>query len=135
MLSLSLMAISGAEVQFKADICIVILSGKFFIKINHKEGKIFKLNIEGVRTAYFVSSKTSDGSIKLWHAPFDHLEYDSLRLLSETSMADCLKQKADLLIRIVNVVLGANNIKSPFQRKSNYDCSSLSTVYSVIQTP
>ena len=125
LLSLPVMTEKGASVQFKGQLCELIVKDKHYT-IGHKEGKLFKLNTEPAHKSCFGSCNGNVNSLQMWHFRYGHLGYDNLKLLKGKSMVDGLAfdPKDELNVDCEGCAMGKLN-RLPFPKKSNHRSSQL----------
>ena len=87
LLSLPTMTEKGVEVQFKGQICKIIIDKKSFT-IGHKHGKLYKLNSEPIHTSCLGSTVDNDRSISIWHCRLGQLGADNMKKSMKEELVD-----------------------------------------------
>src|SRR3984957_14053646 len=84
LISVSRLALSGLEVSFVEDRCVISnKSGKVLACARRGEGNLYRLPIRpSVSTAYVGESSDVSPDVKLWHDRLGHLNLDGMRLLN-----------------------------------------------------
>ncbi|XP_070664442.1 uncharacterized protein [Malus domestica] len=90
LLSMGHLLRKGYDIRLRGDFCVLKKEDKFVAKVGLAANNLFPLKLQTTKLSCFVSAEKEVS--KLWHDRYGHLNYGSLKLLSNKRMVHGLPQ-------------------------------------------